>query len=61
MGCKLSVAIHPEKILNDIISPTTKRKKDCAQNTSPTIQAEMKTIDTSRTSSDSSYQTLYID
>ena len=64
MGCRLSVSVHPEKILKDMISPAPKRKKTVSQNTSPiVINKDLENVDTSteRTTSNSSFETMFID
>lgn len=73
MGCKLSVSVvHPEKFIKDLLSPAVnKKKKTQFQNTSPMVvtktiteEAEDK-IDNEnipeRTTSNSSFETMFID
>ena len=72
MGCRLSVSVHPEKFVKDLLSPSVKKKKDSFQNTSPMVVT--KAIDIvekedkidnettpERTSSNSSFETMFID
>lgn len=64
MGCRLSVSVHPEQILKDMISPVAKRKKNVSQNTSPVVVTkELENVDAvpERTTSNSSFETMFID